>query len=58
MCIRDSTYTIKASCFEGEGDYVINIYSEDEAENATTNKAKQTTIEFVVDKTPPTIRCV
>ncbi|WP_418463148.1 Ig-like domain-containing protein [Frisingicoccus sp.] len=49
------TYTIKASCFEGEGDYVINIYSEDEAENATTNKAKQTTIEFVVDKTPPTI---
>ena len=49
------TYTIKASCFEDEGQYVINIYSEDEAENATTNKAKQTSIEFVVDKTPPTI---
>lgn len=49
------TYTIKASCFEDEGQYVINIYSEDEAENATTNKAKQTSIEFVVDKTAPTI---
>lgn len=48
-------YTIKASCFEEEGAYSINIYSEDRAYNTTTNRVKQKSIEFVVDKTPPTM---
>lgn len=49
------TYTILAQCFEEEGTYVINIYSEDGAGNTTTNKGKAKTIEFTVDKTAPTI---
>ena len=48
-------YTIKASCFEEEGAYVINIYSEDRAENSMTNKSKGMDIEFVVDKTAPSV---
>lgn len=46
-------YRIKASCFEEEGNYVINIYSEDTAHNSTTNKTKAKTIAFTVDKTAP-----
>ena len=49
------TYTIFADCFEEEGEYSINIYSEDRAENTSTNRVKQKTIEFVVDRTAPTI---
>lgn len=49
------TYAIKASCFEEEGEYSINIYSEDRAKNATTNHVKEKAIEFVVDKTAPSI---
>lgn len=48
-------YRIKASCFEEEGNYVINIYSEDAAHNSTTNKTKAKTIAFTVDKTAPTM---
>ncbi len=48
-------YKIKASCFEKEGNYVINIYSEDAAHNSTTNKTKAKTIEFTIDKTAPTM---
>lgn len=57
------TYTIKASCFEEEGQYSINIYSEDRAKNTSTYQAKnskleeekQMTLEFVVDKTAPSV---
>ncbi len=49
------TYTIKASCFEEEGGYSINIYSEDRAENTSTNRVKEKNIEFIVDKTAPSI---
>lgn len=52
---KQYTYTIKASCFEAEGDYTINIYSEDYAENQMTNKSKNTLVEFIVDKTAPII---
>lgn len=48
-------YTIKAACFEKEGDYSINIYSEDRASNVSTNRVKKKQIEFVVDRTPPVI---
>ena len=49
------SYTIKASCFDAEGTYVINIYAEDDAGNVTTNKTKAKTMEFTVDKTAPTM---
>lgn len=49
------TYTIKASCFEEEGEYSITIYSEDRARNTSTNRVKEKTIEFVVDKTAPSV---
>ncbi len=49
------TYTIKASCFEEEGEYTLNIYSEDRASNTSTNQVKAKNIEFVVDKTAPSI---
>lgn len=52
---KSYTYTIFAKCFEEEGEYSINIYSEDRAENTSTNRVKQKTIEFVVDRTAPTI---
>ena len=48
-------YEIKSTCFEKEGTYVINIYSEDAAHNSTTNKSKAKTIEFTVDQTAPTM---
>lgn len=46
-------YKINAACFETEGTYVVNIYSEDAANNTTTNKAKAKTVVFTVDKTAP-----
>ncbi len=49
------TYTIKAGCFEEEGEYSITIYSEDRARNTSTNRVKEKTIEFVVDKTAPSV---
>ncbi|MBO6159775.1 MAG: Ig-like domain repeat protein [Firmicutes bacterium] len=52
---KQYTYTIFASVFEEEGDYSINIYSEDGANNNSTNKTKGFDVNFVVDKTAPTI---
>lgn len=52
---KEYTYTIKASCFDEEGEYTINIYSEDTAENQSTNSAKAKTVEFIVDKTAPSV---
>lgn len=52
---KQYTYTIKTGCFEAEGDYTINIYSEDCAENQMTNKTKNTLVEFIIDKTAPII---
>ena len=46
-------YKIHAACFEAEGTYVLNIYSEDAANNTTTNKSKAKTVAFTVDKTAP-----
>lgn len=52
---RQYVYTINASAFEEEGHYVVEIYSEDEAKNKTTNTSQKQTIEFTVDKTSPVI---
>lgn len=52
---RTYTYTIFSGCFETEGAYILNIYSEDRAANTMTNKVKGKCIEFIVDKTPPAV---
>ncbi len=49
------TYTIFASCFEEEGEYSINISSTDRAENISNNKVQSVNVDFVVDKTAPTM---
>lgn len=48
-------YTIKAKNFEKEGLYDVTIDSRDRATNEVNNKVKNTPIEFVIDKTAPTI---
>lgn len=52
---KQYTYTIRRQCFEAEGAYCIQIYSEDGADNTMTNVIKAKKIEFVVDRTPPAI---
>lgn len=48
-------YTIKASNFEKEGLYNVTIDSRDRAKNEVNNKVKNADIEFVIDKTAPTV---
>lgn len=48
-------YCIDKSNFEKEGSYVVSVYSEDLAQNKSSNKAKGEELAFVVDKTAPTI---
>ena len=52
---KQYTYTIFASAFEEEGKYNINISSVDRATNKSNNKVQEMTVEFVVDKTVPTM---
>lgn len=53
---KQYTYKIAASNFENEGTYALTIYSEDRAENTSDNNSKGKKVEFVVDKTDPTIK--
>lgn len=48
-------YTIKKDNFEKEGLYNITIDSVDRATNEVNNKIKEADIEFVIDKTAPTV---
>lgn len=48
-------YTIKAENFEKEGMYNVTIDSVDRATNEVNNKIKDANIEFVIDKTKPTV---
>lgn len=48
-------YTIKKNNFEKEGMYNITIDSVDRATNQVNNKIKEADIEFVIDKTAPTV---
>ena len=48
-------YHIGAKNFKEEGAYVVTIYSEDRAENKSSNKANGKELEFVIDKTAPSI---
>jgi|GEM_PF-2559471 len=48
-------YTIAKSNFTQEGNYTLTLYSKDRATNTQNNKIKKKDIEFVVDKTAPSI---
>ena len=48
-------YRIDKKNFASEGSYVVSIYSEDMAQNKSSNKAKGKELAFVVDKTAPSI---
>ena len=48
-------YEIFKKNFEAEGKYAVTIYSTDVAGNTTDNEVKKNAIEFVVDKTAPTV---
>lgn len=50
-------YTIDKSLFEGDGRYIVTLYSEDEAGNVNENidESKQAEISFGVDKTAPVV---
>lgn len=49
------TYRIHKDNFEADGKYVVTVYSEDRAANVSSTQTKNKSIEFVVDKTSPTI---
>lgn len=52
---KSYVYTIKKSNFEEEGLYNITIDSVDRATNQVNNKIKEANIEFIIDKTAPTV---
>lgn len=52
---KQYTYKLLKENFAEEGTYVITIYSEDRATNVSDNNTKEKKIEFVVDKTNPSI---
>lgn len=52
---KQYTYTINKSNFEEEGTYILTVYSEDRATNISDNHTKNKKIEFVVDKTKPSV---
>lgn len=52
---KEYTYTISKKNFEKEGRYNVTIDSEDAATNTMNNKLKDSNINFVIDKTPPTV---
>ena len=52
---KQYTYHINKDNFREEGLYALTIYSEDRAENTSANNTKGKKIEFVVDKTSPSV---
>ena len=48
-------YHIHAACFQKEGTYTLNIYSEDAANNRSTNKIKTKPLIFTLDYTAPVL---
>lgn len=52
---KQYTYTIDEKNFTEEGTYILTIYSEDRATNTSDNNTKGKKVEFVVDKTSPSI---
>lgn len=52
---KQYVYTIPRRNFRQEGTYILMIYSEDRAMNSSDNRTKGKKIEFVIDKTSPSI---
>ncbi len=52
---KEYCYEIAGSNFDTEGAYVVTLQSVDQADNDTTNRLKEMNIEFVVDKTSPSV---
>lgn len=52
---KQYTYKLGKELFEQEGTYTITIYSEDRANNTSDNNSKGKKVEFVIDKTKPSI---
>lgn len=52
---KEYQYTIDKKNFEEEGHYTVTIDSEDRATNVQNNKVKDSDIEFVIDKTAPSV---
>lgn len=52
---KQYVYTIPGRNFTEEGTYILTIYSEDRAENVSDNQTKGKKIEFVMDRTAPSI---
>lgn len=52
---KQYTYTIFEDNFEEEGTYIITTYSEDKAKNSSDNNSKGKSVEFVLDKTKPSV---
>lgn len=52
---KQYTYHIDKKNFATEGSYVVTIYSEDLAQNKSSNKAKGKDLAFVIDKTAPSV---
>lgn len=52
---KQYTYEIAGSNFDTEGVYVVTLQSIDRAANDTTNRLKEKSIEFTVDKTAPSV---
>ena len=52
---KQYTYSMSKDNFEKEGTYILTIYSEDRATNNSDNNTKGKKVEFVVDKTNPSV---
>jgi len=52
---KQYTYRIDKENFAEEGIYILTIYSEDRAGNTSVNSSRGKKIEFVVDKTNPSV---
>lgn len=52
---KQYTYRIFKDNFKEEGTYIITTYSEDKATNTSDNNSKGKSVEFVVDKTNPSV---
>ena len=52
---KSITYTVKAKNFKDDGRYSVTVYSKDRATNTQDNLSRDKEIEFVVDKTAPSI---
>lgn len=52
---KHNTYQVGKKNFEEDGRYTMTIYSIDRAENSSDNHQKGKNVEFVVDKTSPSV---